>query len=169
MSNVIRTQNQRPNAAKPGINIEDARLIFKNFSGAPTRFDAVGGKRNFCIELDDETAETLASQGWNIKATKPKDDSYDPVPYLQVKVGFKVKPPKIRVMQGNKSSYLTEETIGMLDWAEIESADVVVTSSTYDFAGRKGISAYLQALYVTLKEDAFSAKYEKWEMDDVEE
>ena len=47
--------------------LEDAKIIFRNFSGEETKFNPKG-KRNFCVILPSrDMAEDLQNRGWNIK------------------------------------------------------------------------------------------------------
>ena len=168
MSNIYKP-NRIDRGQREVFNIEGAGLLFKNFSGAPTKFDTVGGKRDFCLELDDELAAILDKKGFNIKMTRPRDEEYDPVPYLKIKVGYKFKAPSVFLMQGKKRIELTEATIGTLDWADIENVDLSFSASAYDFAGKKGISAYLQSMHVVVREDAFASKYTQYDEDVADE
>ena len=58
------------------IMIENARLIFKNFSGEESKFNR-GGNKNFCVVLDPEMAQDLADEGWNIKYLRPREEGED--------------------------------------------------------------------------------------------
>ena len=69
---------------------------------------------------------------------------------------FTNRPPKIVQVSGNRRIELDEESVNHLDWADISSADVVINPYNYD-SGK--VTAYLQALYVTINEDAFAHKY----------
>lgn len=141
------------------IIVENAKIAFKNFSGKEGQFNPEG-KRNFCLILDPELAEKLHSDGWNVRTLKPKDDGEIPQPYIQVSVSFLAKPPKIVLVTSRGKTLLTEETVGMLDWAEITNVDLSVTPYQWSVAGKNGVKAYLKNMYVTIQEDEFEKKYD---------
>lgn len=150
------------------ITIENAHIFpgsFRNFSGSPDRFNPDGGVRSFCVSLADGDVryggspvdiDRLVSDGWNVKMLQPRDESDRPTPFIRVRVKFTNRPPKIVQVSGNKRIELDEESVNHLDWADISSADVVINPYNYD-SGK--VTAYLQALYVTINEDAFAHKY----------
>ncbi len=138
--------------------IEDARLIFRNFEGKEGMYNVVGD-RNFCVPLDPEIAVKMADDGWNIKVTKPRDDEEEGTPYIQVTVGFKNRPPRVVMITSNGRTNLTEETVGVLDWADIRQADLICRGYDWDVNGKTGTKAYLQSLFVTIEEDALEMKY----------
>jgi len=142
----------------PDISIEDAKLLFKNFSGKEGKFNPPG-KRNFCVELTPEIAEELKADGWNVKKAISKYEGSDDLLYLPIAVAFGNYPPKIILITSHGKTKLTEEDVNTLDWADIETADVLINPYQYEVNGTKGIKAYLKALYVTIKEDEFESKY----------
>ena len=76
--------------------IEDAKLLFTNFAGSPTRYNSEGGKREFSVALPLNLVEDLERDGWNVKYRKNADGEFDPErPYLGVKVSYKFKAPAI--------------------------------------------------------------------------
>lgn len=142
------------------IVVDNARIGFRNFSGKEGQYNPAGN-RNFVLFLDDsEFASKLESEGWNIRWLKPRDEHDEPQPMLQVAVGFGAYPPKIVLISNNKKSLLDEETISLLDWAEIEMVDLMIRPYNYTVSGRTGVKAYLKAMYVTLIADEFEKKYE---------
>ena len=139
--------------------IEDARLMFRNFSGRETKFNREG-KKTFCVVINPENVEELRNTGWNIKELAPRTPDEDPRFYLQVQTRFDNIPPKVMLITSRTKTPLDEESIASLDYAEIRTVDLIISPSHYEFAGRSGIAAYLKTMYVTIEEDEFASKYE---------
>lgn len=145
--------------AEKTLNIENAHIMFKNFSGKGSQFNREGD-RNFCVRIDDgDVARNLRNEGWNVKQLRPRDEDEEGTYYLQVKVSFKVSPPRVYMIAGKKKTLLDEEAINSLDYAEIQSADVIITPYNWEINGKKGVKAYLKIAYITIEQDAFAAKY----------
>lgn len=147
------------------IMIEDARLIFKNFSGEESKFNRAGNK-NFCVVLDHDMADDLVAEGWNIKYLRPREDGEEPTPYLQVTVAYGNIPPKVIMIAGRNKTPLDSVSIGTLDYAEIANVDLVIRPYNWEVNGKQGIKAYLKTMYVEIEQDAFASKYD---FDDDEE
>lgn len=151
--------------ANNNLVIENAQLAFKNFSGKGDNFNTEGN-RNFCILLDDDIAKALEKDKlnkhgdtWNIKHLKPRDPEDKEQAYINVKVKFDNRPPKIVLMSSNGKSILNEESVNSLDWAEIDTVDCIITPYAWEMNGRHGITAYLKSMYVKIVEDELEKKY----------
>ena len=152
------------------IKIENARIVFRNLSGKPDKFNPQGGKRSFSVVIEDpEFANELKKEGWNIKQFNQSPDSdEEPAHFISVKVSYNNIPPHIYLCTSKNKTLLNEDTVGQLDYAEISNVDIVITPYQYEMNGRSGISAYVKTMYVTVVEDEFASKYEYDDLDDEE-
>lgn len=147
------------------IMIENATIRFRNFRGLGGTYNEEGN-RNFCVDLDPVLADQMIADGWNVKFLKPRNPGDEPKAYLKVNVSYNYTPPKVVLISSEGRTNLDETTIGTLDWADIESIDLVITPSYYDFKGRKGIKPYLKSMFVTVEEDELEKKYADRDMID---
>lgn len=141
------------------ITIEGAKLVFRNFEGLQKQFNPKG-KRNFCVLLSDEDATKLCSEGYNIKYLKPRDEDDTPRAYLQIIVNYDNYPPEIYMVIANKGkTLLDEETVKLLDTAELENVDLQFRPYHWEINGKEGTTAYLTKMYATIEEDEFDDRY----------
>ena len=143
---------------KSNITIEDARIGFRNFTGKEGQFNPQGN-RNFCIFLDKDLGEILLKDGWNVKYLQPRDPGDIPQAYLSVGVTYARYPPKITLITTHGKTILDDDTVNILDWAEIENVDLIVRPYNWKVNEKTGVKAYLKTMYVTIKEDEFAQKY----------
>lgn len=146
------------------IQIEGAHIFWRNFSGKASQYNQAG-KRNFCVGIDDkELADKLIADGWNVRMTRPRDEDEEPQAYLQVEVSYANFPPTVKKITSTSQVLLDETTIGTLDNDDILSVDLVINPYNWSVNGKSGVKAYLKAMYVTIEEDIFAAKY-AWNKD----
>ena len=145
------------------IIIEGARIGFRNFSGKEGKFNPAG-KRNFCVFLDTPLANALINDGWNVRWLQARDENEDDQGYLQVAVSFDNFPPKVVMISSSGQTLLNEDTVDILDWAEIEEVDLIIRPYNWVMhEGTKneksGVKAYIKSMYVRIVEDEFEKKW----------
>jgi hypothetical protein len=150
------------NIRKDGfLQIENARIVFRNFAGEADKYNRAGD-RNFAVVIpNQEIADELIANGWNVKIKDPREgyDDDGPFMYLQVKVKFNDRGPGAYVVSGDSVTRLNEDTIGMLDDIDILSVDMDLRPYDWEVNGKTGRSAYLQVINVVQNIDRFGAMY----------
>jgi hypothetical protein len=141
--------------------LDNVRIIFRNFAGKKGDYNK-DGDRNFAILLTDEMAAGLSKAGWNVRTTRERELDGETVggePYLGVKVGYSGRPPRVVIITSRGKTDLSENEVGMLDYADITNVDVIVRPYDWDVNGKTGRKAYLKSIYVTIDEDELDLKY----------
>lgn len=146
-------------APKGMLQIDDAKIIFRNFEGRGDKYNREGD-RNFSLLIEDpDTADALAENGWNVKIKPGRDEDEGPFMRLPVKVKFTDYGPNVYLVTGDRRNELDEESIGCLDNIDIESVDLDIRPYDWDVNGRTGRTAYLQSMQVVQRIDRFAARY----------
>jgi len=144
----------------PSVMIEDAKLIFRNFTGLAKEFNSEGD-RNFSVVLEPAVAEKLKVDGWRVKQLRSREEDEPGDYHLKVKVNYKTGRPPRCVMIAPSSGTRTElgsEEISLFDAADILKADLILNGYWSEMAGG-GYTAYLKTLFVTIREDELEIKY----------
>lgn len=143
------------------LEIENARIIFRNFSGKPDKFNPQGNIRKFGVIINPEIVDSLREEGWNIKMLPPKEDGAEPLYYLSVKVQYgEYRKPNVYLITREKKELLTEENVSAIDFADLLNVDLVIQPHYWEVNGKNGINAYLKTGYFEIQSDRFAAKYE---------
>lgn len=147
------------------LQIDEARIIFRNFEGRGDKFNHEGA-RNFAVLIDDqEIADALLDDknelgsSWNVKIKPPKEEGDGPFMYLPVKVKFNDRGPVIWLISGDKRTKIDEEMADILDQIDIRSVSLDIRPYDDEVNGKAFRTAYLQAMEVVQEIDRFSAKY----------
>lgn len=148
------------------VQIDGANIIYRNFSGRVSMYNREGD-RNFCVVIpDQETADMLIDEGFNVKIKEPREEGESPFMYLKVNVKFHPKAsdlarlnPKAVLITGKKQNSLDEDSICCLDSVDILNVDLDISGSNWNVQGRSGRSAYLSQIYVTQEIDRLAARY----------
>ena len=148
-------------APKGILQIDDARIIFRNFSGEPSKFNRAGD-RNFAVVIpEQDIADALINDGWNVKIKPPREEGDTPFMYLPVKVKFNDRGPNVYLKSGNNTVKLDDQSIRCLDDVDILSVDMDIRPYDWEVNEKTGLTAYLQSMEVTQEVDRFAERREK--------
>lgn len=143
-------------APKDILQIDDARIIYRNFAGRGDKYNREGD-RNFAVVIPDEDmANELTNLGWNVKIKPPREDGDAPFMFLPVKVKFNDRGPNVYLKTGDRQNRLDEESIGLLDNIDIIGVDLDIRPYDWSVNGKEGRTAYLQSIRVVQDIDRFA-------------
>lgn len=141
------------------VQIDDARIIYRNFSGVGSQYNREGD-RNFSIVIpDQDIADALIEQGWNVKIKPPREDGDTPFMHLPVKVKFNDRGPNVYLKSGRALNKLDEDSVSMIDNIDILSVDLDIRPYDWDVNGKQGRTAYLHSMQVTQNVDRFMDRF----------
>lgn len=147
------------------VDIDDALIIWRNFSGVGGKFNREGD-RNFAVRIEEQDiADALLAEGYNVRIKPPQQDGDEPFMYLPVKLKYyedsrgNMRGPNAYFISGRARTELDEETIGCLDDLDIRSVDLTIRPYDWEVNGKSGRAAYLHSIQVTQEIDRFAARY----------
>ncbi len=176
------------------LNVENAAMIYKNFSGKPTFVNPAGGKRTFSLALSKEYAERLSDLGWNVKVKEVKDQleegertrtvswqdyvsnystEFDhALIYTEIVVNENSEyPPKIYKVSefnGEKTMALVPpEQWGRMDESELVNVDITIHPYAHgrSLANPDAKKGYLKTMYaMAVPVNDFGGKYAEYRM-----
>ena len=145
----------------PILFLTGAQLIWKNFQGAERQFNRAGD-RNFAVVIPLEEVDNLRGLGWNVKILEAREEGDDPLAYLKVKIKYREdgSGPGVNIVLDDKRVIsLGQESVELVDTAEILNADISLNPYPWDVGGKQGITAYLKDAYITIRPDPLMMKY----------
>lgn len=138
------------------LQLDDVRIIYRNFSGEGSKFNREGDK-NFSVFIDNmELANDLIEQGWNVKIREPREEGGEPFAHLPVKVKFNDRGPRIYLITDNRRNKLDEESVAILDNIDIACIDMDISPYDWEVNGKTGRTAYLHSMRVVQEVDRFA-------------
>ena len=141
------------------LQIDDARIIYRNFSGSPSKYNREGD-RNFAVVItDEEIKDALVNEGWNVKIREPREAGETPFMFLPIKIKFNERGPAVYLVTGTRKNKLDEESVDILDNIDIAGVDLDVRPYDWEVNGNTGRTAYLQNIAVIQNVDRFGARY----------
>lgn len=145
------------------VTIRDAKLLYRNFAGAPSDMNAEGD-RNFCVELSEEQALHLQRNGWNVKPKNKHDEDPEQRYYLKIKLRFSPNGRPVKIYQvtelgeNQHKTLLGEGLVSGLDWADINRANLTFRPYDWNMRGSSGRTAYLVTLVAYIQMDELEAE-----------
>ena len=141
------------------LQIDDAKIMFRNFRGEGDKFNREGDRNFVLIIPTEEIADALSKEGWNVKIKDPREEGDTPFMYLPVKVKFNDRGPQVYLRTGDKVNRLDEESVAILDDVDILSVNMDIRPYDWEVNGKTGRTAYLQSIEVIQEVDRFAARY----------
>ena len=84
---------------------------------------------------------------------EPRNEGDERKAFVTIAVNFNNRPPKIILVTSRGETRLSEEEVGMLDWAEKEQIDLTINPRYWDDNGKQRVKAYLRTMIVKIYED----------------
>lgn len=143
------------------LQIDNAKIIFRNFKGEKGPYNR-DGERRFSLIIDDSKwANMLIEEGWNVKIRPPKEEGEEAFMHLPIKIKFNNRGPSIYLRSGTAMNKLSEDTCECIDTCDIISVDLDIRPYDWEVNGETGRTAYLDSMCVVQNVDRFATMYEK--------
>lgn len=145
------------------ITVRDAKMAKRNFEGRATKFKEAGpDARGFLLILTKEMYDEFLAGGLNVKEmpARPEYDEDEPLRYLPVAIGYKIKPPRVVLVTSKGKVNLGEDAVAVVDWVDIDKVDLIFNVAHWKGTGDKGgIKCWLKTIFITINEDELEAEY----------
>ena len=117
-------------------NLTNADILFRNFAGVEKQYNNAGD-RNFCVRLDEQIANELASMDIPVKILEPRDEDGEPLRFIKVKIKDFSKlysanvgqhwPEDMPLAERKEKQKLSEASYYSLDDANVQTAWITVS------------------------------------------
>lgn len=140
-------------------HVQIGRGSFRNFSGTKTKYNK-NGKRLISLFLDDDTANAMKEEGWNIKYYIPRvddeEEAREPIPFIEAELRYDNYPPDVTLEIGDNKQTLDEDDLVNLKLDQADIVDVDVRLSPYTWInddGESKVKAYVDRLRIRMEDD----------------
>ena len=150
------------------LEVKNAVIIWKNFSGRPTKYVPAGGKRTFTLVLTQEMADVLRDRGWNVRVRPAKEEGDADLYYTEISVRYNTDKPQynpsvyfLSEVNGEKYKQLIpEEAIGQADDERFAKVDLLIHAYAHGVETAKSkVKGYLRSMFATVEVDSFELEY----------
>ena len=143
--------------------IEDAKVIFPNFSGREGRYNREGNRCFSVIVPDANLALQLKDDGWNIKEriVNGEETGEYYINGVNINYDYYIKPVITYISNGNEIE-LTQEMMdagiaAQLDGRGAERFDISIRPRTWERSdGSVGVKGYVDEMRIVAKKSLFS-------------
>jgi hypothetical protein len=155
--------------------LKGVKIYTKNLAGINGTTGKAQYQPSFCVALSPKDAKILANEGWDVRLSKPNEETGEQVAFLPIKVGFKIengiwdehdsRNPRVeRYFSDGTRDILTPNSIAELDRNRIEFCSVSVSPW---WSEKKNLwSAYLRiGKFKIISDDPF-ANDPEWQVGD---
>lgn len=158
------------------LKVKHAAILWSNFAGQPTAYNAAGGKRTFILVLTPEVGRDLQERGWNIKFREPDEKHDEALVFTEIVVNLdSAYPPTIYIcseFRGKKTKReATEDDVNKLDSRKFSDISVMIHPYEHGRPNPSGatVKGYLRDMYVVLaNDDEFEDDYSEYEVPEEE-
>ncbi len=151
----------KPTSTEP-VFLKNVQIRWRNFEGRGSAYNA-DGKRNFVVELDEETAVKLYEGGWNVKLSKPNDEGEQSA-FLPVEANYGGRTmPEVFLVHGKSKELIPEDLLHIVDGVEIAHCNVYIRPYDWKMARGSGRKAYLHTIAVVIQPNPVHLMYQDLE------
>lgn len=119
------------------LQLRGVKILTKNFAGINRDTGKAQYTPSFCVALTEKDAKVLIAEGWDVRLSKPDEETGIQIAYLPIVVAYKIEDgvwdehdsrnPVVEMYDGNEKVILTPNSIKNLDRSRIDICSVAVT------------------------------------------